>query len=71
MEEFIEAVAKAQAEANAICKGVTIRTKQEPYGLMVYLSYGDVRDCFNATGYNYLYNMKRLYNNEVMKAILE
>ena len=60
-------------EANKLCgEGkVFIGPKEYPYGTMLYLSYGDKEVEFNPDGYNYLYNLKRLTNNEVIDAILE
>lgn len=37
---------------------------------MILLAYGDKSYTFNPNGYNIVYNKKRLYNNEVVDALI-
>lgn len=38
--------------------------------LHVVISYGDVRSGFVTSGYNFAYNMQRLFNNEALNKML-
>lgn len=60
-------------EANKLCgkNKVYIGPKEQPYGTMLYLSYGDKEYEFNPSGFNYLYVLRRLIDNPVMDAIMD
>lgn len=64
---------KLMDEANRLCGAgkVFIGPKEHDYGTMIYLSYGDKEYEFNPSGFNYLYNLRRLTDNPVMDAIME
>jgi hypothetical protein len=59
--------------ANKLCgeNKVYIGPKEQPYGIMLYLSYGDKEYEFNPSGFNDIYVLRQLLNNPVMDAIME
>lgn len=72
-EQYGEVCQKLMDEANRLCgkDKVYIGPKEQPYGTMLYLSYGDKEYEFNPSGFNYLYVLRQLTDNPVMDAIME
>ena len=72
IEKYGDLCQKIMDVANSLCgEGkVYIGPKEQPYGIMLYLSYGDNEYEFNPSGFNYLYVLRQLTNNPVMDAIM-
>ena len=72
IEKYGDICQKLMDEANNLCGAgkVFIGPKEQPYGTMLYLSYGDKEYEFNPSGFNYLYALRQLTDNPVMDAIM-
>lgn len=72
VEKYGNVCQKLMDEVNSLCgEGkVYIGPKEQPYGTMLCLSYGDKEYEFNPSGFNYLYVLRQLINNPVMDAIM-
>ena len=72
VEKYGNVCQKLMNEVNSLCgEGkVYIGPKEQPYGTMICLSYGDKEYEFNPSGFNYLYVLRQLINNPVMDAIM-
>lgn len=72
VEKYGNVCQKLMNEVNSLCgEGkVYIGPKEQPYGTMIRLSYGDKEYEFNPSGFNYLYVLRQLINNPVMDAIM-
>ena len=72
VEKYGNVCQKLMDEVNSLCgEGkVYIGPKEQPYGTMICLSYGDKEYEFNPSGFNYLYVLRQLINNPVMDAIM-
>lgn len=73
LEKYGNVCQSLMDEANKLCgeNKVYIGPKDQTYGVMIYLSYGDKEYEFNPSGFNYIYVLRQLLNNPVIYAIME